>query len=392
MAFFPVLCYSYTKNTALPGQYRQYTAFEGVYYMKKQKHAHSILISVVMAVYNGEAYLAQTIQSVLNQTYSRFEFLIVNDCSTDRTAEILRSFRDPRIKILNNGTNQRLARSLNKGIAAAKGKYILRLDADDICFPQRFKTQVDFMEAHPDIAMAFGNILKFTGTRIHREFDTNDYASGYIQAVLLFYNVVNHPCVILRRELFPHFTYRPEYTVTEDLALWLELGREYKFARIPRPLLLYRIHPGQVSLQQAKTQRRQEMEMKRDVLERLTGPLPEDKHLLHSRISGKKEFIPSKMLLEWLHFLLRCNQKKGLYQKDPFCQILIRMYFITGIRCRYPAKTLAAGLLSFGLGSSVRFLVRMPWRGIQAVFWYCLGKREAVKIIKQSHSLYKTEA
>ncbi|MBZ0310357.1 MAG: glycosyltransferase, partial [Anaerolineae bacterium] len=117
-------------------------------------------ISVVMSVYNGEAYLKQAVESILNQTFPDFEFIILNDCSIDRTANILQDYaeRDSRIKILHNEQNLGLTASLNRGLRAAQGAYIARQDADDISLPTRFAEQVHFLNQNPDVVLVSGNI------------------------------------------------------------------------------------------------------------------------------------------------------------------------------------------------------------------------------------------
>ena len=111
-------------------------------------------ISVVMPVLNGEKYLAEAIESILNQTFQDFEFIIVDDGSTDQTPEILRSYanKDSRIQIVTNPINRGIGYSRNRGIALSRGEYIANMDADDLCLPERFEKQVRFLDSHPDIA------------------------------------------------------------------------------------------------------------------------------------------------------------------------------------------------------------------------------------------------
>src|SRR3989344_927550 len=110
-------------------------------------------VSVLMSTYNGAVYLRQAINSILNQTFTDFEFIIVDDNSTDNSGEILRSYNDPRIRIIQNNKNIGLTKSLNKGLKEAQGKYIARMDADDVSLLDRLKEQYNFLEAHPTIAL-----------------------------------------------------------------------------------------------------------------------------------------------------------------------------------------------------------------------------------------------
>ena len=118
-------------------------------------------VTVLMSVYNGEKYLQEAIDSILEQTFKDFEFLIINDGSTDKTGEILESYHDLRIKIINNEKNIGLTKSLNKGLKLARGEYIARQDADDISMPERLEKEVEFLETHQDYAVvgAFAKII-----------------------------------------------------------------------------------------------------------------------------------------------------------------------------------------------------------------------------------------
>lgn len=117
-------------------------------------------VTVLMPAYNAEKYIETAIESILNQTYKDFEFIIVNDCSTDSTLDIIERYakQDKRIKIISNKENQKIAQTLNNGLKEAKGKYIARLDADDWSYPERLEKQVNFMEENPDVVLSSGNM------------------------------------------------------------------------------------------------------------------------------------------------------------------------------------------------------------------------------------------
>ncbi|HGF9542707.1 TPA: glycosyltransferase family 2 protein, partial [Acinetobacter baumannii] len=127
-----------------------------------------MLVSVVLPAYNAELYLKEAIDSVLSQTFTDFELIILNDGSIDRTEEIILSYNDSRIVYVKNEKNLGLIGTLNKGINLAKGKYIARMDADDICLPERFKKQVDFLEKNNEIDLIGTNAIKINnnGDRI----------------------------------------------------------------------------------------------------------------------------------------------------------------------------------------------------------------------------------
>lgn len=110
-------------------------------------------ISVIMPAYNAEQYISEAIESILNQTYSNFEFIIIDDGSTDRTVEMVQSYSDPRIRFVQNEHNLGVAATLNRGLKLATGEYIARMDADDIALRERFGKQVSFLDMHPEIAV-----------------------------------------------------------------------------------------------------------------------------------------------------------------------------------------------------------------------------------------------
>ena len=207
-------------------------------------------ISVIMSVYNGETYLVEAIESVRNQTFQNWELIVINDCSTDSTADILSDFaaRDARIKVHPNEVNLKLPTSLNRAIALSCGKYIARMDADDICLPDRLEKQFAFMEAHPDVALSSCRFMTVKN---------GVYASGgaggrcdhrALEAMLLVANPILHPGVIAKAEVMKQFNYDTTLTCTEDLELWTRMVTQgQKIEILPECLLIYRLHDKQIT-------------------------------------------------------------------------------------------------------------------------------------------------
>ena len=203
------------------------------------------LISVIMPVYNGEKYLREAIDSILNQTYTNFEFIILNDGSTDRTEEIILSYDDSRIVYVKNEENLQIVKTLNKGIALAKGKYIARMDADDISLSERFEKQIYFMEQNSEVDICGTWIQMFGGKDIHWKPPTTH---DDIKVELLFGSGLAHPTVMGRRSFFVENKYKEKFEKAEDYALWVETIDKYHFINIPEFLLLYRTHTSQISM------------------------------------------------------------------------------------------------------------------------------------------------
>jgi len=207
------------------------------------------LISVVMSVYNGENYLKEAIESILIQTYRKFEFIIINDGSTDNSLKIIQEYmkKDKRI-ILINRENRGLIYSLNEGIALSKGKYIARMDADDIALPYRFEKQLQFMEANLDVGVC-GSWVEIFGEKYSNKVWKLPEDNHALQCRLLFSVPVAHPSIFLRKRLWDNYSmqYDIQYKHAEDYKLWVDLSKYTKFSNLQEVLLRYRYLDNSIS-------------------------------------------------------------------------------------------------------------------------------------------------
>lgn len=210
---------------------------------------HDVKISVLMPVFNGEKYLAEAVDSILNQTFTDFEFIIVNDGSTDATAKILAGYGDERIRLVSS-EHKGLVYCLNKGLELSAGKYIARMDADDISIPQRLQIQYDFMESYPDIGICGGNYRVLGGKYVSKLPATD----ADIRATLFGQSAFCHPTVMLRKDVLDKsgLRYDKDFFRAEDYRLWIDLLDYTKGATIPKVLLHYRLHATNVSVQTNK--------------------------------------------------------------------------------------------------------------------------------------------
>ncbi|MEI6057424.1 MAG: glycosyltransferase family 2 protein [bacterium] len=218
-----------------------------------------MLISVIMPVHNGEKYLAEAIRSILAQTLKDFEFIIIDDCSTDHTAETIKSFKDPRIIVIKNDRQSGVAASLNKGINAAKGKYVARMDADDISLLKRLETQVAYMEKHPTIGICGTWVKTFnTGDAEKHRLWKKPITDGEIKTLMFFTSSLIHPTVMFRRETLNTYNLRYDetYQSAQDYELWSRAIDYVQFANIPRVLLHYRIHANSITGTKSAAQQR----------------------------------------------------------------------------------------------------------------------------------------
>lgn len=206
-----------------------------------------------MPVYNAEKYLSQAIESMLSQTFEHFEFLIINDGSTDRSDEIIRSYNDPRIRYIKNDLNKRISSALNQGIHLAKGKYIARMDSDDISLPNRLEKQLNYMEANPSVDAVFSCIKvmnKFGKIQSQNYGYKGAKTNNEIHSLLPKTNCLPHPTAFIKTEILKEYLYRPNIK-SEDWDLWLRMiSDNRKIERLEAPLLHYRMHDDSLSHQQ----------------------------------------------------------------------------------------------------------------------------------------------
>ena len=197
------------------------------------------LITIAIPVFNGEKTLAFTIKSVLAQTYENWELFIVNDGSTDGSMDVANQFSDSRIQIVDDHINKGLIERLNFITSIANGKYIARMDADDIMHPERLKRQVAFMEADP-LLDVIDSAIYIINENNEVEGIRNTESLPVSKASVLIHCLLTHPAVLGKKEWFVKYPYDPDYLRAEDYELWIRGYDKSKYGRIQEPLLFYR--------------------------------------------------------------------------------------------------------------------------------------------------------
>ena len=213
--------------------------------MTDKQYPH--LVSVLMPAYNASLYIREAIDSILSQTFSDFEFLIIDDGSTDNTIDIVKKYTDTRIKLIQNEQNRGLVYTLNKGLDIAQGKYIARMDADDICTSDRLEKQVAYMERHSGVA-SLSCAFRFMGTPHEIHFPTD---GERINIKLLDNTALLHPGAVLRSEVLKreNIRYNADYKHAEDYHLWVQFAEKgLELGNLDDVLVDYRQHEGQVSI------------------------------------------------------------------------------------------------------------------------------------------------
>tara|TARA_B110000196_G_C21122270_1_gene653851 strand:- start:161 stop:1060 length:900 start_codon:yes stop_codon:yes gene_type:complete len=219
-----------------------------------------IKLSVVMSAYNAAEYICESIQSIIDQSFSNYEFIIVNDASTDNTLDLISSFSDPRIIVINNAHNMGLAFSLNKALDLCSGEYVARMDADDIAYENRFLEQVEFLDANKNI-IVLGTDIEYFGIdsalvkpncKWIKEYDKN------IKLQLLYGNAFAHPTVMIRKEILCHldYVYDENLRRSQDYDLWVRLAGYGEFSNLKKKLLKYRVSPDMASIKHGEDQKK----------------------------------------------------------------------------------------------------------------------------------------
>jgi glycosyltransferase involved in cell wall biosynthesis len=203
------------------------------------------LVSVILPVYNSEKYIFEAIQSILEQTYTNFELLILDDGSTDNTLSIIENFKDERVILFKSEKNFGIVHQLNKGIDNSKGEFIARMDADDISFHERFEKQIDFLINNPNIDVLGTYAEKFGDEIGLLEYKYNK--PKQISFLMNFYCYMLHPTVMMRKTIFNSCRYSKEYPLAEDFALWCQVDNSKNLHIIEEVLLKYRIHNEQTN-------------------------------------------------------------------------------------------------------------------------------------------------
>ena len=211
-------------------------------------------VSVLMSVYNGERYLRQAVQSVLDQEFSDFEFLIFDDASTDQSGRIIEQFaaQDARIQVHVNRSNFGLTRSLNQGITLARGEFIARLDADDLALPRRLSRQAAYLNHYPRCAVV-GSVARLIDAAGQQRGVTETFTRGALAAQLFFFNSITHSSVMFRRKVIAGLGgYDEQFTRAQDYDLWLRcLAGGHRVELLPDVLTSHREHAHRVTATQA---------------------------------------------------------------------------------------------------------------------------------------------
>ena len=288
-------------------------------------------ISVIMPTYNTEvSFLRTSVDSILSQTFRDFEFIIIDDGSTNGSDQYLKSIDDDRVKIIWNSENLGITKSLNIGLKVAKGKYVARMDADDVSLPTRFEKQFIFLEAHPNVII-LGSYVKFFGEN-STIFGVDIKSQSLYRIRLLFGNPgPDHPTFMMRRETINlhHITYDESLKYSQDYGLLVESSQYGEIAIIPEILVKKRAHGRRITIEHRTAQIDCVKLVERRLLEGLGLIVTDEELVFHYQL--RKEVLRKKKIYEsfrWFLKLIVANYSKKKYNRIEFSYICIK-YFIT---------------------------------------------------------------
>lgn len=331
---------------------------------------YSPRVSVVMAVYNGERFLAEAVDSILNQTFRDFEFIIIDDGSTDSTPAMLAEYaaRDPRIRILSQ-ENRGLIASLNRGCREARGELIARMDADDISLPSRFEKQVAYLDAHPEVGVVscwMGRIDEEGGDLgMGWEVPTRP---GEIGWGLLFGSCVVHAAAMIRRGLMNEADgYRPEALHVEDYDLWLRLVRKMDIASLPEVLFLRRVWKESVCSREASFQEEQLKKLMGEAISGLLGQTVDAKSVDDLRQVFRRQRLhdlaairsAASLLKQMRSAYISSHRLSGLERRNIAIDLALKLATLSGFAFRCSCWQGMALALRAWAASPLRLPLRM---------------------------------
>ena len=308
-------------------------------------------VTVLMPVYNGERFLRDAIDSILRQTFDDFELLIVNDGSTDGSRELIRSYADQRMRVVEHARNRGIVASLNTGIEHARGEYLARMDADDVSLPHRLDVQVAFMEAHPEVGVCGGWV------RTIDEHEAIWQAAEWHEQIkidLLFNSVIFHPVAMMRTRLLTRNHYDEDFLHVEDYRLWLTLVEQTQLHNLQNVLLLHRIHHGNIGAKYAELQKANADRCRAEQLQKLhIRPTPRQKEIHCAIAVNAVKYTEIAAAKRWLRVLQEQNRAVAYYHRalfehtiSTYQQMLDEKRLLS--RVRRKLKTIAHGFINHG--------------------------------------------
>ena len=285
-------------------------------------------ISVVMPVYNDGLFLNEAIESILSQTYSNFEFIIINDGSTDNSLDIIKSYKDQRIIILQHNSNKGITKALNYGLANARSRFIARMDANDIALSHRFEKQIQYLKKEKEIGLVSCFFENINPEGAHLQTINRDISPSNSQVYTFFRNYISHSSVMIDRDIIKNIKY-DEDCAAEDFELWMKLSDKTEFYIIPDVMMKIRLENGGLH---ERNHRNIDLAHKK-ILKQILGQLGIDAnnkeikfHVNYHKCTQYK-CLEGKIILDYFEKLFIGNQRFQVFREPAFSTFLFTNWF-----------------------------------------------------------------
>lgn len=265
-------------------------------------------LSVFITTYNSELYIREAVSSILNQTYTDFELIIIDNCSTDNTVPIIKSFEDKRIQIVLHSENIGIAGSRNEALEMASGTFISFLDSDDIAHPQKFEKQITFLKANPDFGLVGSLVILINEKGIKTGRWKINNKADIIPSIMLFYNYFVTSAVMFRKELTADIRYPEELIIGEDYVFWFYLLQKAKGTNLPEYLTSYRQHPESIIQRTAAKKEAYEKKVYELIFKQIGLHPSDEEYAIHLSLKNNEPVTSISQLKKTLIWLNKISQ------------------------------------------------------------------------------------
>ena len=309
-------------------------------------------VSVVMPAYNAEKFINETIDSVLDQTFCDFEFIIINDCSTDDTEQIIQLYSDQRIKYIKNDFNSGIAKTFNKGLDIASGEYIARIDADDICMNDRIEKQVNFLDRNRHIG-ACGGAIHLFGTSGDMGVRHLPVSAKHVKVNMLFNMSIANPSSMMRANIINTYNLRcdPDAEKGEDYDFWVRFADVARISNLPDVLVRYRIHPKQSTVEYKTEQLSVGDNVRKRLLKRLINNVTEAEFEIYNRVAlGERNLTTDE-----------CHTIQSLFKRAINHNKQLKLYDANTLKHKFALTNFYIKNIQTGKAAKLMFAAELFW-------------------------------
>ena len=304
-------------------------------------------LSVFITSYNSELYIREAINSILNQTYTDYELIIIDNASTDKTVSIIKSYMDNRIHLVSHSQNIGIVGSRNQALDMAKGTFITFLDSDDIAHPQKFEKQLAFLKNNPEFGMVGSSVILINGKGTETGRWKLNSRAGTIPAIMLFHNYFVNSAVMFRKALVKDFKYPEDLIIGEDYILWFNLLQISKGINLPEYLTSYRQHSHSLIQCNAEKKEAYDKKVYKHIFQKIGLQPTDEEYEIH--ISLKNDVPVNSMMqmrktFAWLHKILKYSQNSSFIDKKKSPRVSMNRW----LKVCYKSRN-KPGLLIYGV-------------------------------------------